>query len=127
MFVGGVLDPFEHARWQTQRNAVRAWLEIGQRDALYLRQIKVIGRIVRFPERAFFRLRIEDRQRFKCFSWHAVYFAKTRANKGCGLKANGLTTVIPCQTNPSFKSSVSSTRHCWRTATDTIKASQNCI
>ena len=77
-----------------------------------LRQIKVIGRVVRFPECAFFRLCLEGWECFKCFTRHSDHLAKTRANKGCAFIANGLTTVIPCQTNPSFMSSVSNTRHC---------------
>ena len=73
-FVGGVLDAFEHVGGQSQRNAVRAGFEVGERDALRLRQIKVIGRVVRFPERTFFRLSLEGWQHFKCFVWHTISF-----------------------------------------------------
>ena len=47
---------------------------IWQLDALRLRQIEVIGRVVRFPERAFFLLSLEGWQRFKCFVWHTIFF-----------------------------------------------------
>ena len=47
-FVGSVLDALEHVGGQSQRNAVCAGFEAGKRDALRLRQIKVIRRVVRF-------------------------------------------------------------------------------
>ena len=73
-FVGGVLDALEHVGGQSQRDAVCAGFEVGERDTLRLRQIEVIGRAVRFPERAFFRLCLESWQRFKCFLWHTISF-----------------------------------------------------
>ena len=36
-FVGGVLDAFEHVGGQSQRNAVCAGFEVGERDTLRLR------------------------------------------------------------------------------------------